>query len=192
MPKPRQRSESLTDVLLKLSSSRTGSVKVAPWETPGFKQSPSDELTEFYGFSREAIQSSRYIYFSHHISTRQSQWRQIAAALENRFSSHVMQALAELNSTVERQGKKLEQQEKKIQSQESMIRVLQDLLGESDMPPLGDFEKWCETPEAEKYAGRHVAFVPGEGVIESSESLGALLAKVRSRDDAVVGYVPYD
>ena len=88
--------------------------------------------------------------------------------------------------------------ESKVATQDNQIAKLWRIVDEMRRPELiapekSDYEMWVETADAQKYAGQHVAFVPGRGVVASADTLDAL-GKMFPRDKrpkgTVIDFIP--
>lgn len=67
------------------------------------------------------------------------------------------------------------------------------VLPKKGMVVLDDYDKWIVSKDAAQYAGLHVAFVAGKGVIASAPNSRELLAKIKGyskRDEISVSLVP--
>lgn len=73
-------------------------------------------------------------------------------------------------------------------------RLLKELLSPNSLPKVGDFEQWLSLMEfSGPFQGKHVAFVPGKGVVASSNSLDELVDAVDAMgkvEGLVIGFVP--
>ena len=73
-------------------------------------------------------------------------------------------------------------------------RLLSEILGSGSPPPSGQFEEWIAIAEnAQEFADRHVAFLPGRGIIASGDSFDAVFQAVQGADSAeriTFGFVP--
>ena len=87
--------------------------------------------------------------------------------------------------------KEIEELRQQVQKHEEWLK---ELFEPSDLPPLGEFEKWLGSDDAiSNYSGKHVAFVEGEGIIASSDKLDELVKAVEAKGNpkgTIFGFVP--
>lgn len=87
--------------------------------------------------------------------------------------------------------KEIEVLRQQVQKHEEWLK---ELFEPSDLPPVGEFEKWLASNDAIKnYSGKHVAFVEGEGIIASSDKLDDLVKVVEAKGNPkgiIFGFVP--
>jgi hypothetical protein len=73
-------------------------------------------------------------------------------------------------------------------------RLLSEILGSGNPPPMGQFEEWIAKSEnVQEFAGKHVAFLPGRGVVASGDSFDAVFQAVQgtaSAPSVTFGFVP--
>lgn len=73
-------------------------------------------------------------------------------------------------------------------------QLLKELFAPIALPEAGAFEQWLASYEAvSPFRGKHVAFVPGKGVVASSDSLDELVDAVDAMgkvEGLAIGFVP--
>jgi len=77
---------------------------------------------------------------------------------------------------------------------EKQEQLLNELLAPSVLPEAGAFEQWLASgASVSPFRGKHVAFVPGKGVVASSDSLDELVDVVDAMgkiEGLAIGFVP--
>jgi hypothetical protein len=90
-------------------------------------------------------------------------------------------------------SKKLLEYEKRIADLEKTVQKLSEYQEGPSLPAPGEFESWIESKDADQYAGKHIAYVLGKGVVASSDKLGALSKSVAdhpNRKEIRFAFVP--
>ena len=107
------------------------------------------------------------------------------------LAGHLIQQLSKRSRESDGLRKQVEQLTQQVARHE---HLLSELLGSGSTPPLGHFEEWVSVAEnVEKFAGMHVAFLPGRGVIASGDSFDTVFQTVQGTDSAeqiTFGFVP--
>lgn len=95
---------------------------------------------------------------------------QLLLALRNFPIFQLQREVSNLTKTIQEQGRTIEAQGLAISEIKSII--------EPPTTKRDEYAIWVESKDADKYAGMYVAFVPGEGPIDSASTLKELRAKM--------------
>lgn len=94
-------------------------------------------------------------------------------------------------------GKHGSDHEQRIQRLEKLVKdqgeAIAALQGEAVLPPPSQFEQWIDSPAAQEFAGKHIAYLEGQGVVSSSESIKALAAEIKDhplRKQIILDFIP--
>lgn len=82
-----------------------------------------------------------------------------------------------------RQKPRPEAQTKIIAALCKRVAALETAIKAPRAPEPDDYDKWFASKEAEKYAGLHVAFESGKGVIASAKTADELMAMIESHEN---------
>ena len=91
---------------------------------------------------------------------------------------------AELREEVEELRERLDRHEE----------LLKQIFDPSDLPTPGEFENWITSEEATRsFRGKHIAYIEGEGVITSADTLIELVEAIEKQGNptgVIIGFVP--
>jgi len=84
---------------------------------------------------------------------------------------------------------------KRLSEVEARLAALEAVLHTADpeLPALGEFEAWMESPDAARYAGENVAYLLGEGVVANDPTEEGLASKIQSHprlNELGIAFVP--
>jgi hypothetical protein len=122
-----------------------------------------------------------------------SEWMQPKATDARQVSAIIRRLADELSGRADENAslrRKVAELSHRVEQHE---QLLAQIFSPIPSPQHGTFEKWLTTEGAEVYRGKHVAFVGGEGVVASSDSLDDLTESVRQIQpiqSVTFGFVP--
>lgn len=102
---------------------------------------------------------------------------------------------AKLEAAVAMLTCELERLKSDVEGLKTIKTSTQDREGSWDEPALpdpGEFERWIESDGAKAYAYKHIAYVLGEGVIGSADTLDDLVATIAThpkQEEAILDFV---
>lgn len=112
----------------------------------------------------------------------------------NMFRQSASQLLKALTRKARESDDLREQIEKLSQKVEQHERLLADFLDVGSPPPLGEYERWIAAgADGEKYLGKHVAYLPGHGVLAAADTIDELFEQVEQMgkvNEVTFGFVP--